>query len=176
MTKKILIITITVLVLALAGGGLYYFTQKKHDHTTAIRPVNDVNYDPPTEEEKKESTQIKKEVIEENAKRQSETPTPTTTSITIVRADQADPGAPLNVRTIVNGTSTGECSLEFTKSGQPTVTKTFPVIYSATYATCQSANIPASAFSASGEWLLTITVKEGTAISAPASQKVQIAK
>lgn len=97
-------------------------------------------------------------------------------TVSIARASQAGAGQPLNIRAIISGASSGECDIALTKEGQPSINKTFAVIFQATSSTCQDANIDASTFLVGGEWNLQIFVKNNSSKSAPVSQVVNIIK
>lgn len=184
--KKIILALVAVAVLAV--GAAAFLTrpsnqtansqQTSTSNPETAQPV-DVNYSPPTEEESQATTQQKQEIAEkEKAAGDSSTPPVATTpdiTVTIVRANQRSAGQPLNIRTIIDGTSSGTCSVKLTKS-QTTINKTFTVSPDATYALCDQADIPASDFSSAGEWELSVTIQNGSKQSTPATAKVTIAK
>ncbi|HVI69697.1 MAG TPA: hypothetical protein VM581_04555, partial [Magnetospirillaceae bacterium] len=88
----------------------------------------------------------------------------TTLIVTISRAGQSAAGQPINVRTIVNGTSSGTCDMTFSRAGS-SFTKTFPIAISASTITCNG-DVEASAFSG-GEWQISVVAKNGSASSQP---------
>lgn len=178
--KAPLIIVIAVLVIAL-GIGFYFWKIKKSPAESANIGISksgtggSINYNPPSEDEKNTSEQQKDDIINEETKDPSKPPIDSNLAVTISRANQLGKGEPLQVRTVVSGTSSGTCTLTLSKTGQTTITKTIQVTPDATYVTC-NANIPASEFSADGEWNLEINVKHNNAVSLAASQKVSISK
>lgn len=172
--KKLPIIPViaTLAALLLLGVGIWYFFFNKPTTTTPPNPdgVNAINYDPPTEEEKQAASEQKDQII----KQQDPPATDTTLSVTISRTFQ-EAGA-FKLRTFVDGTSSGECIATFTKAGQPTVVKTFAVVFEATTASCQDASVPVSEFGASGDWELSLIVKKDNKQSAAATASVTITK
>lgn len=176
--KKIIIGIIALLVIGGVGAFGLYQSQRANNigssATAEIRPINDVDYSAPTTDEQNEQNQAKDEIIKQSE--QSQNPTPSSSmSVTISRASQGGASQPLNIRTIITGTTRGTCMVELKKDGQ-VVSKTFPIIVQATYSTCEQADIPAADFPASGEWSLSITAKNDTSISNPATGSVTITK
>lgn len=178
-SKKVLVLGfVGVLIL---GGGVYAFFQNRSENQRTAaseddkKGVNEVNYDPPTEEEIDETKRQKEEIIKKYEESQNQQPS-SVINVTISRANQSGNGQPLNIRTIVDGTTSGTCEVNLKKSGQGTVSKSFPIGVEATYAVCQQADIPAGEFGAEGDWTLEIVAKSGNLVSAVASQKVTIVK
>jgi hypothetical protein len=166
-------VTGAVVLIALLAGAAWYTLIR--DDTPAVSPTSklqdkNINYSPPTKDEKKEAARQKEEIIQ-----QEETPsTDQSLNVTIVTTFQ-DPGG-INIRTIVGGTKDGECHIAFTKSGQTSVTKTVPIVFEATSANCQNTPIPLSDFPAGGTWDLKITAHKGGKQSPPASISVDVVK
>jgi hypothetical protein len=180
-SKKVLIITV-IGVFVLGGGAFALYRNRSENRRTVSseeqddeRGVNEVNYGPPTEEEIDETKRQKEQIIKEYEQNQNPQPS-TVINVTISRANQAGGGQPLNIRTIVDGTTSGTCEVNLKKDGQATVRKTFPIGVEATYAVCQQADIPAGEFGAGGDWTLEVVAKSGNLVSAVASQKVTIIK
>lgn len=180
-TKK-LVLAALALTLVL-GAGSYAFYRNRSNNQRAVsapeedekRGVNDVNYGPPTEEELDETKRQKDEIIKKYEESQNPQPS-TSITVTISRANQAGAGQPLNIRTIVDGATSGTCEVTLKKSGQSTISRTFPIGVEATYAVCQQADIAAGEFGAAGEWTLEIIAKSGGLTSKAVSQKVTIIK
>ncbi len=140
--------------------------------STAPRSVNNVDYSAPSEDEKDMAGQQKEEII----KNQDAPRTEDTLRVTLVRANQTQAGQPLNIRTLVQGATSGTCLVTLTKSGATTVVKEFPITFEATSASCTGANIPASDFQESGEWSLEIVAKNSSSQSSPVKSSVIINK
>jgi hypothetical protein len=180
--KKILPIILALLIVVGAGAyGAYRYYRQHNQQTPAggTRPANDINYSPPTQSEKQADQQQKTDIINKDTQN-NPSPNPSTSSditVTITRANQASTGLPLNIRTLINGTTSGTCLIELKKTGQPTVSKTFAVGTDGRTYSCQTADVAAADFSTSGDWLLSVTVQKDTKIqSAPVTQTVTIQK
>ena len=171
--RRGLLIAALILLLAVAGVCASYFTKPG---TTAnnqpTRPTNNVDYSPPTEEEKAETERRKEEITKDDGS----LPESTDLSVSIIRANQSSAGQPVNIRALVSGASSGTCNVTLSKSGQPPVTKSFPVAFEVNSASCQGADIPAADFSESGDYDLKITVQTDTAVSPAATQTVTVQK
>jgi len=177
-SKKPLIVAAAV-VLALAGGGYWYWHNKfdadaKPKNTVA--PANTVDYGPPTAQQKSTQNQQKDDTLNSTTGDGTTPINPSSTplSISITRAGQTGAGQPVNVRTVVNGTTTGTCTMVFTK-GSTSVTKTYDISASPTSAIC-NADVDINTFSDSGSWNLSITAKNGSQTSAAATWALTINK
>ncbi len=180
MTKKGIII-IAAIVGLLACAGIAYAVVMPHNSPTTdtssndtSTSTNDVDYSPPTQEQQDASKQHKDEIIQNIEQNQSPTTDPAIT-VTIVRATQSGAGADLNVRALIDGIKEGECIVTLSQAGQASVQKTFPIVFEATTASCQNANIPASELAA-GTWKLEVIGRSGSKQSAIASQEVSISR
>lgn len=179
-----------VLFLGVAGVASWYYLAHRHHNaattttsstsattTSQSQPqaTNSVNYNPPTPSEQQQQQDTKSQILQQDQTRNNP-PSNAEITVTLSRANQGGTGLPLNIRTIISGTNTGTCTVTLTKDGQPTVTKTFPITFQATYATCQQSDIAASTFSTNGDWALSITASNGTTTSKPATGTVTITK
>lgn len=178
-TKKNLIIVAVIVVLLLGAFAFLMYRTRNSSLTTtdASKPQgqeieNKINYNPPTEEEKKEAEAKKEEIINniENP------PVAQDLTVSIVRATQADKGATLNIRALVSGATSGTCLVKLTRDGQPSVEKSFPITFEATNSMCKGADISASEFTIGGDWQLNITAQSGGKASATATKTVTINK
>jgi len=173
--KKIIITTtLVVVMLAIASFAYWNFnSQNKAVSTPNVRPVNTVDYNPPTNEEKAETDQQKQSIIENQ---DPKPPIDQNLNITISRAGQLQgAGSPLSIRVLVDGASSGTCDFTLTKAGQIAVTKQSSISFEATTSSC-GADIEASSFSQNGEWDLSVTAKHNNSTSEAATSKVTIAK
>lgn len=76
---------------------------------------------------------------------------------TPVDGEQID-GDVVSVRTIVNGTSSGECTVTFSNSAYDDVQVTAPVGQVTSYSTCQGFDIDKSKFQGPGTWTFVVEV------------------
>ena len=173
-TAKIIIAIVLVFGLGYAVYQHISNAQHKVATTTATssssRKVNDVNYSPPTAQDKAAQDQLKTDIIN-NYEQQSGQP-PATITISISRATQSS--GMLSVRTVITGTTAGSCEITLSKTGQPKVVKDYQIAPEATYATCSGSDIPLSDIPTDGQWQLQVVAKNGSASSAPVTQTVTI--
>jgi hypothetical protein len=178
-SKKTIIIA-AIALLAIAAMVAFFVINSQRNSSVdsqGIQPVNTVDYESPTTEEQQTQEQKKQEIIEEQTKDGNPPPEETSDiSVTITRADQYLPGQPLNVRTVITGATSGTCEITLTKAGQPTIQKTFDLVFEATSSMCKDADIAMAEFSEGGDWSLTVVAKSGGKQSAPATKQVTIAK
>jgi hypothetical protein len=180
--KKPLVILVAIVALTLLIAAAYFLIVRpltNPSNTTAggdLRQVNDVNYDPPTDQEKQDSERIKQETEKNEQARQNPPQTQSSSSspivITISRAGQVDNS--ISVRTIIDGAKTGDCTATFTR-GSDTVTKTSSIVFEVNSYTC-NIDIPTSDFNASGTWSMSVIAKSGSTNSQAATQPVTITK
>lgn len=173
--KKALIIGSVAAVIVVASIGGYfvwqYFNPAPTPQTVNAAPTNTVDYSPPTEEQQQAQNAQKEGLIDGTS---NGTPSGTI-SISITRAGQSAAGQAVNVRTFVTGTSTGTCELTFSQPGQTSITKTFTVAPDVSSSTCNG-DVDISNFSVGGQWQLSVIVKKGSEVSAPATWDLTVNK
>ncbi len=176
--------------LVIIGAGIWYAASRGHETSNSTSTE--------TAEQKKQNQQVKQQtatrVPSSSGTSNSGTSSPTTnsgssstekggsttntsTSISAIidRANQPQSGSDLEVRATIEGTTTGTCQITLAKSGENSFTQSFPDIFSATTATCGSANIPISSFPSSGSWQVTLKIVNGSAsgTAAPVTATIQ---
>ena len=133
--------------------------QKSINAQTQPRPVNDISYDPPTEQEQQQAQDTKKQLLEQN---QNVQPIPAgTINVSLSAATQDVPGGPLEVRAIIDGATTGTCTLSLGQNGN---VKTFTanVVNLGTYYSCEGFSVPVASLGA-GNWQLELLVANQSA-------------
>lgn len=133
------------------------------------RPINDVDYGPPTPQEEQQAQDIKKEVIQQSGEVE---PIPQgTINVSLSAATQDVAGGPLEVRAIIEGATTGTCTLNLSQNGN---VKTFTanIINLGNYYGCEGFSVPVSSLSA-GNWQLELLVANQNA-KGSAKQEVTI--
>lgn len=177
-TKKSLIIG-TVLALVIAGGGVFAYQQTRPDNPNKVsenpeataQNDDEINLDPATDEEKKETEQHKDELVKQN-----EQPQPGgNKSVTPTIVDASQYGQEIEVRALISGVyeEGGICKATFTKGSQ-TVSKQSTGFKDATTTTCTPMTIPRSEFPTTGDWSVTLTYTSGTSTGTSASKTVRI--
>jgi hypothetical protein len=162
LSKKTLIILL-VLIIAVAGFFIW-----RHYHNQAKAKANaiaadekksnsTINYSPSTPADnaannsRKTSTNPAQTLVN-GASATSSVPL----SVTVTRAGVV--GSNLEVGTLVNGASSGSCTLNVSQSGQSTVTKTEDVQVQNNAYTCPVFDIPVSGFPNKNNWNVSVTV------------------
>jgi hypothetical protein len=178
---KWIVISASALI-AIVAAAAYIFVakpfDKKLDTTGETRPANSVDYGPPTDAQKQAGDAKKDEIIKQ-AEDGGANQNKGKLEVTISRVGQANMGGStagqaVNVRVLVTGASSGECTFTFSKDGQSDVARTAPIAYQATTATC-GVDIPASDFGVSGNWKMVVKAVNGTS-EGSAEQAVEVAK
>jgi len=178
-TKKSLIIG-AVLALVIAGGGVFAYQQTRPDNPRKVsenpestaQNEDEINLDPATDEEKKETDQHKDELVKQNEQPQ---PGGGNKSVTPSIVDASQYGQQVEVRALVSGVyeEGGTCKATFTKSGQ-TVSKQSAGFKDATTTTCTPMTIPRAEFPSAGDWSVTVTYTSGSSTGTSASKTVRI--
>lgn len=161
--KKIIIGVILAFIIVIAGIIVYAYAQPKKDDTksdsSSSQPkVNDVNDNPPTEEQIKAGQDTKQESVENSA-----TPAPSNPStplvVSITSANQN--GATVSIRSLIDtvASQAGTCTLVIT-NGAKSTTKTAATQAYPSGSTCQGFDIPVSELG-TGSWNLKLTVAIG---------------
>jgi hypothetical protein len=165
-TNRFIPIAIGIIIITCLSVGAYFFWPKSQA-SSQPKPVNSVDYQPATQEQKDVGSQIKQESLAKNG---NETQDPTSKpSITISIAGQAGRNKPLSIRTLVDGNSGGKCNFKLTKEGQPDVSMAFDIKTEASTRTCNG-DIPAESFAEGGDWKLEVSLlySDNMSVSAPA--------
>jgi hypothetical protein len=135
------------------------------------RPVNSIDYGPPTDEEANAGDEQKKIILE----KESTNNIPSKT-IDLVIVDASQYGSEIEIRAFVpNHTENGSCVFLFSKEGQQDIQKTMPATADASTTTCMTLTVPTSEYPVSGKWNLAITYTSSETI-ALAKQEVDINK
>lgn len=156
-------------VLVLEKQQVINLYQKPISGQPQSRPVNDVNYSPPTAQEEQQAQDTKKQLLEQN---QNVQPIPADTiNVSLSAATQDVPGGPLEVRAIIDGATTGTCTLNLSQNGN---IKTFTanVVNLGTYYSCEGFSVPVASLGA-GNWQLELLVANQNA-KGSVTQKVTI--
>lgn len=179
--KKLPLVVMVGFLIVAAGLGYWWLRSASSEKdanpvtqpTSLTRKVNDVDYSPPTDQDKNAQEQQKDSIIQQAT---GSAGSAANLSVSISRVSQAGAGQPLIIHTVVSGASTGTCDVTLSKDGQADVVKSFPVTVEATYSTCSNAQIAASDIPADGTWKLQVTVVSGASSSPPATLNVAVAR
>lgn len=177
-TKKKIIIT--VLALALVGGGVYAYSKthsspsSSSDSTSKTQTDKsqnkEVNKAPATSDQVQAGNDAKLNTVTQNDAQS--TPTPASFTATITAASQYN--GTVSIRTLISGvvSQSGTCNLTITNGSQK-ITNSAATQALADSTTCQGFNVPVSQLG-SGTWNITITATiNGQSASASKTLAVQ---
>jgi cytoskeletal protein RodZ len=172
--NRLMIVLLIVAVLSLLGfiGYKLIFENDTNitDQTTATNE-NDINYDPPTEEEKQQANDTKNELPSSVDKVEPQDTNLGLAEVVIVDANQYD--NEIEIRAFVaNYIMNGTCTLTFTRNDL-TVKRSVEAYSDATTTPCVNTTIPSSEFSEKGTWELEVRYDSGE-IYGSATQKVEV--
>jgi hypothetical protein len=155
----ILLIAAGVLVFALETSGVTNFVNNKatDEQTSDVNP-NDINYEPPTEEEKNSGDEQKDDVLKDEEQRNDpDNQNKQTASVIITDAKQYDDI--IEVRSFIpNHYEDGTCTITFTKDSQ-SISKDTPAYRDASTTICTNPLFNRSEFPGSGDWNLVVYYK-----------------
>lgn len=182
--KKLVLVAAIVVVVLAAGGVLAYnqFIAKDESPSKtddANRGINDIDYGTPGENDDAQTDSSKDKDAQEEQKdpnKDPENPDQQPAELGIEMTQAAQNGNQVVIRAIVTGTNSGTCNLTFTQKGQPTFQKSAIVSVAASTAICEGFNVPVEEFPAGGEWLASLDVRVGSAVSPAATKTIQVTK
>jgi hypothetical protein len=162
LSNRRLIYTSAAVLLILGMGVAYWHSRKQSSppSTTNTSPNSqNIDYSPAT----------KADNAPNEARKGSSTPSSTLNnyqsppntgdfSLTITRASVVSIDQSLEVAAIVNGVTSGSCTLNVHKSGENTVSRTENVALQVNSYVCPVIKIPLSDFSSRGDWNVSLTV------------------
>lgn len=172
--RAVIYIAVPLLLLFVAAAAWYFLGHgllgpaiNPEQSNTQHPEVNKIDYSPAKESDK---------VAEGNAKEQlatSDTDSSTNDgalAVTITTAQQHEDT--ILIRTIIDGTTSGTCTLTASKTGQTSLTRSAPIAAQGHYALCQGFNIAAADFPAPGTW--TIQISASTANGSTSSKSITV--
>lgn len=174
--NKKLLIPLVVIILVGAGVGSYLFLNRDTDDKNPVSTVEvanqDINYDPPTEQELKEAEQL-----QQNRESNSNTPPVVNgkRQLTPVVTYAAQDGQQVTVNAYAAGIveEGGTCTATFTLGNQK-VAKTTAGFANASTTNCEPFFIDRGEFPRAGEWQLVLSYNSNTATGAAAAKAVNI--
>lgn len=147
------LVAISIVLFALEAIGVTNFYQKTSDTNSE---VNKVNYNPPTEDERKTGDKQKEETVQEEANRNSP-PEQNKSSANVVISDAAQYENVVEVRSYVsNHYEDGTCTFKLVQGGQ-VVEKTTQAYRDVSTTICNNPLFNRSQFPSPGNWQITVT-------------------
>jgi hypothetical protein len=158
--SRIALLLPIIVIILLAGSGLAYWTYHKKSAPASVAPVadNTIDYSPSKPSDnaannaRKGSASSNSTLDSGSSTGQSSTPL----SVTVTRAGVV--GNQLQVGTLVEGTTTGICTLSVSQTGQQTITKTETIQQQNNTYSCPVFSLPTSQFPNQGSWNVSVAV------------------
>lgn len=157
-------IVISLVLLGLEiSGTIDLYKRSNTDSTKTTKPVNTVNYDPPTDEEKNAGDIKKEEIVQNESEMTNNTSGTNLISANIVIVDASQYDSILEVRAFAsNVLENGTCTITFTKQGAPTVTKKVSAFADASTTPCTTASFDRTEFASGGVWSMVLTFESAS--------------
>jgi cytoskeletal protein RodZ len=167
-TASVILISIFVVIVLEKNNLTKLFTnQEVTQQSTDTRPVNSVSYSPASTTEQQEGDALKQELINNSNKPASSA----NITVSFSAATQDNPGGPVIVKALINGTTTGTCNLVMSK-GEVEKTYNASVTNLGTYYGCDGFSVPVSDIS-TGSWKAVLTVSNGSS-SGSVEQQIEV--
>lgn len=157
LTKKTAVIAAAA-VITLGVGGFYVYKTQIAD--PGPQPVNPINYDPPTEEEKKQAEDNKQRIVDE----QNAPKTTGKKEVTPVITNASQLTQTITINAYVSGIfeDGGTCTATITQGSQ-TLVKTSQSFANASTTDCSPIRIDRSEFPSGGDWQVVIAYDSSAA-------------
>lgn len=163
---------------ALALGFLLFVLEKTHvinlhnrpiTETSVPKPVNTIDFSPATPKDNTNNDQVKQDSSKTSPNSSSNL------SATITRATQLPDTKTLVVRALIEGATSGTCTLELSQNENVGFTKQVSISQQNNVFTCNGFDVPRAELPGVGEWTIKLTVNDGTT-TVSASQNITIEK
>jgi hypothetical protein len=164
--KKLITLSIIAVLVVGAGAAAYtYHRHTSHKNDTAgsgnngVRPQNTIDYSPGTPEDNKSNEDRKDNPGTGTGGTLDSSPVPTNEfSVTITGANPDNASRVVRVGTLVEGTTSGDCVLTLSQSGQHDVTFSNSVTLQNNSYVCPVFSVPYDSIPASGDWTVKVTL------------------
>ncbi|MFO0920846.1 MAG: hypothetical protein U0451_04210 [Candidatus Saccharimonadales bacterium] len=167
--KKIMIIVLVSTLVFVGVTLLYVYIQKKPSPNNEIKPVNTINYSPPTKEELKETETFK------NNQPSTEEPTNPSSHVTpiISYAGQFDSLVELSGFIPSKIEDGGTCTAIFSND-KAVVTKTSSAVKDATTTRCSLISFPTTELTPKGNWNVVLQYKSTSSQGTSSSTNFEV--
>lgn len=162
------ILVIAFAVFVLEKTHVINLYRKSITKTVVLKPVDKIDYSPATPADNANNDQVKQDSLKA-------TPNPSNLGVTITRATQLPDSKALAVRALIEGTTSGTCTLELSQNGSIGLSKQAAISQQNNIFTCNGFDIPQSDLPGVGEWTAKITVNNGTNM-VNATQNIMVEK
>lgn len=166
---------ITVALLALMLGGIYLFIIKGDSGTNTSSNETPINYNPPTDKEKRQ-TELNKDKVVDRQATENKPAQPGRIDIKPVIVDASQYGDQVEVRAYVPGVieDGGTCMLTAKQDGQTTITRKSAGIRDASNTGCEAFKVPVKDFGATGRWSVTVSYESAKAAGSSDTATLEI--
>lgn len=173
---KYIILFIVLLILAIATFFLYRDRQSDSTSTPTINNSSDqasnVNYDPPTEQDKQEAEDNKQRIIEKSEQTNSSDNPSVIPAITYAGVYDSDVEVGGYVPNIFE--EGGTCTATFTREGSSSISKTVNAVRGANSVDCPQITLPTSQFPIKGTWSVVLSYKSSSVAGSSVARNVEI--
>lgn len=159
-SKKTALISTAIVLVVVAGIGGYMWYNRDNE-VASPEPINPINYDPPTQDEK-DQAQANKERIEQETTNQDSGSGAKSVTPVITNASQI--GQQVTVNSYVAGIfeDGGKCTITFTK-GTTKITKETDGFANVSTTDCTPLRLDRSEFPQGGDWQVVVSYKSSSA-------------
>ena len=174
-TKAVILFISGLLIL---GSSLYLIKSSDNDQVNSgkdtSRAINDVDYGPPSDEEKNAGDLRKPDNVEQEKIESGAATDTRTAEIVIVDSSQYD--EVFEIRSFISNVfeDGGVCTATFSRAGSTPVVASSTGTTSATTTQCGKISIPISSFATKGEWQLKLSYSSPTAKGETINRLVEI--
>lgn len=169
-SKRKLVIIVAVAVIAVFLVGIFIYTNRTKK-SAAVTDSQTINYEPATDEEKKQAEDTKEKIVMQQEAQQNKPATPSTqkTAIKPTITNTTD-----SINAYVNGIfeEGGVCTATFTKDGV-TLSKTSAGFQNVSYTQCAPMNLE-SGFLSAGKWSVTVRYSSDKSEGTSESQTFEV--
>lgn len=178
LSKKSILIIVPLLVLG-AAGATYSYVRSADPTKPSIAEnepanTNDINYDPPTEEEQAAGDKRKEEIAKEEQARQESQNQTDKKEVAVIITDAGQYDDIIEVRSFVpNHYQDGTCSITFSKNSQ-TIVKKVPARKDVSTTICMNPLVKRTEFPGAGSWQVKVSYDASGAKGASETRTINI--
>lgn len=167
--NRVILVLLTTTILATACVAFFYFSSASLNDSPANTSENsDINYGPPTEEERKAGDNRKDDITKNESYKNDNS---SNSSISVIITDARQYGDVVEVRAFIpNHYQDGTCTITFTQD-TAILTKESPAYRDASTTICTNPLIKRSDFPSAGKWQLQVTYRTPS-VNAKSEQQV----
>jgi hypothetical protein len=155
-SRRIIILTLVVIALLVAAGIFWKVHNNQSVHPAVITPASGINYSPSKPSDNTANNDRKGSSSASKTLDNGASSTSVPFSVTVTRAGVFE--SYLQVGTLVNGATSGTCTLTVAQTGEPSVTHTEAMQAQNNSYACPVFQVPLSEFPNRSSWDVSVTV------------------